>query len=82
MTWIPFRLPVISTMLTTCRGFRGRVALKPLGYVAFLVAVRVVNAWFYDTPLDVFIQRTVMFIVLAYVVSNLRARRRRHVRTL
>jgi hypothetical protein len=51
--------------------------VKYLGYVLGLAGVRVVNAYFYNTSLNVFFQRTVLMIVLAYVISGLRARRRR-----
>ena len=46
--------------------------MKRLGSVISLAATRVVNAWFYDTPLDVFIQRTVLIILLVYLISGLR----------
>jgi hypothetical protein len=51
--------------------------VKYLGYVVGLASVRVVNAYFYSTPLDVFVERTILMVVLAYVISGLRARRRR-----
>jgi hypothetical protein len=54
---------------------KGRVAVKGLGSVIGLAGARVVNAWFYHTPLDVFIQRTVLTILLVYMISELRALR-------
>jgi hypothetical protein len=51
--------------------------MKRVGYVTGLVGVRVVNAWFYHIPLDVFFQRTVLTILLAYVLSALGMRWRR-----
>jgi hypothetical protein len=50
------------------------VAIKGVGYVVGLVAVRVVNAWFYATPLDVFVQRTVLMILLGYGIAAFRRR--------
>jgi hypothetical protein len=48
--------------------------MKRLGYVVGLVGVRVVNACFYSTPLDVFVQRTVLMVLLAYVITEFRRR--------
>jgi hypothetical protein len=45
--------------------------------VVALVGVRVVNAWFYATPLDTFVARTVLMIALAYAIREFRARYRR-----
>ena len=45
--------------------------------IAGLVAVRVLNAILLHTPLDVFIERTILMIVLAYGVTGFRAWRRR-----
>ena len=39
-----------------------------------LVGVRVVNAWFYATPLDVFVQRTVLMILFVYGITAFRRR--------
>jgi hypothetical protein len=53
----------------------GAVAIRRVGAVIGLAGVRVVNAWFYHTPLDVFIERTVLMILLAYVVNEIRVMR-------
>jgi hypothetical protein len=49
--------------------------MKRVVFVLGLAGVRVVNAWFYGTPLDVFIQRTALMIGLACVIIVLRALR-------
>jgi hypothetical protein len=56
--------------------------MKRLGSVISFVGTRVVNAWFYDTPLDVFIQRTVLIILLVYLISGLRLSIRRRCRVV
>jgi hypothetical protein len=45
--------------------------MKRLRSVIGLAGVRVANAWFYDTPLDVFILRTMLMILLLYLISGL-----------
>jgi hypothetical protein len=50
--------------------------MKSVNYVVALVGVRVVNAWYYATPLNTFVERTVLMVVLAYAISEFRARYR------
>jgi hypothetical protein len=56
--------------------------MKRLAYVISAAGTRVVNAWFYDTSLDVFIQRTVLIILLVYLISGLRLSTRRRCRVV
>jgi hypothetical protein len=61
---------------------RRRLAMKRLRSVIGLAGVRVVNAWFYGTPLDVFIQRTMLMILLVYLISGLQLCVRRRCRVV